>query len=104
MNIMATSKNGVGYTHSTYIQDIELIEDFGLGRSDASFITISGKAHILRFTANPGVWYIDNPLEVKVGDEILMEPDRTHSKKYRVVDIGEYAPQPTLRTLYMVIP
>lgn len=101
---MATSKNGVEYTHSIHIQDIELIQDVGLGRSDAKFVTIGGKAHILRVTANPGVWYIDNPLEVKAGDEILMEPDHTRSKKYRVVDIGEYAPQPTLRTLYLVIP
>lgn len=97
---MATSRNGVEYTHSIYIQDIKLIEEWGASKPNS--ITIGGKSHKFRVTGNPGVWYINNPLDVKIGDDIFMDGD--NKPRYRIVDIGEYEPQPTLRTLYMVIP
>lgn len=99
---MATSPNGAEYTHSVLIQDIKRCGDFELRRNDARFV-IGGKKHKLTITANPGVWYIDKPLDVKVGDIIDSFPYHLEHK-YLIVDIGEYPPQPTLRTLYMVIP
>jgi hypothetical protein len=99
---MTTSKNGVEYTHTVYIQDIKLVDDVkGSGHKDGTLV-IGGKKHKWTCTANPGVWYINNPLDVKVGDAIFFEHDET--PRYEIVDIGEYPPQPTLRTLYIVIP
>ena len=94
---MRKSPNGIEYTHSIHIQDISLVEDFGLGRRDTTMII--GKVHRVSITANPGVWYIDDPMSVYVGDNVLNE---TSIKIYYIVDIGEYPPQPTLRTLFMV--
>ena len=72
------------------IQDIKLCKDVRLGYSNFR-VVLNGKRIKCVTNGNPGVWYIENPLEVKVLD--------IFDGQWKVVNIIEYPPQPTLRIL-----
>jgi hypothetical protein len=78
----------VEYTNWILIQDIKLC---GTTRYDDT-VVVNGKRRRRGDNGNPGVWYIEDPLGIKVGDVI---------QGYKIVDIKETM-QPTLRNLHMV--
>ncbi len=80
-------------TASIHIQDIELCRNAGFEYFKMSII-LNGIQIDAATNVNPGVWYIQNPLRVKVGD--------VSDGQWEVIDIIEYPPQPTCRTLKFV--
>jgi hypothetical protein len=76
------------HTHYILIQDKQVS-----GGVKETVAKMNDMVILIGRNGNPGVWYMDDPLAVKVGDVIM---------SYRVVSIKEYPPQPTLRTLYLV--
>ena len=80
------------HTHSLLIQDIKLCKGVGLGYFE-SFHEVNGRRRKTASNNNPGVIYIDDPLSISVGDMF---------DGFQIVDIVEYPPQPTCRTLLMI--
>ena len=82
------------HTHSILIQDIKLCKNVGLGYFESLFPhEVNGRRRKTASNNNPGVIYIDDPLSISVGDTF---------DEFQIVDIIEYPPQPTCRTLLMI--
>ena len=80
-------------THSIHIQDIDLCRNVGLGYVEDT-VTVNDQTRRRASNGNPGVWYIEYPEAIHIGDVI---------QGYRVVGIQE-TEQPSCRTLLLTKP